>query len=367
MPAVVAERSEYDYSILKPQIFGMLERFAGDSIKKGGRVVIKPNLLAPAPPDRAVLTHPLIVKAAVEYVLGKGAKPRISDSHAMGTFEKVLHTGGFLKVLEGLDVELSEFKESVLADIGEPFGMIEIARDPLDADVVINLPKLKTHSQMLLTLAVKNLFGCVVGLRKPEWHFRTGIDRYMFASLLVGICNKINPTVTILDGILAMEGQGPGKGGNPRHLGILLGSDSAFAVDMTVCRMLGMDPLRLLTNRVAVEKGFFDNIDVIGDLPLIEDFRLPDMTPLVFGPARFQGFIRRHLLQRPDADLNRCKACGECWKYCPAKAISHDNKGISFDYDNCIRCYCCIEVCPHAALRTRETVAGKIFRKFLIS
>jgi len=364
MPTVIVKRSSYDYDVLRPHIFSFLDRFAGPSIRPKTDVVIKPNFLAPAPPEKAILTHPLIVRAAAEYVIMKGARPVISDSHAMGSFEKVLRTGGFFSALEGLDVEFREFKKISVVDIGEPFGKIEIAGEALDAAVLINLPKLKTHAQMLLTLGVKNLFGCIVGLRKPEWHFRTGVDREMFARLLFRVHAAVNPAVTILDGILAMEGQGPGRGGIPRHLGVIMGSNSAVALDMTVCRMLGLPAEDLLTNRMA-EKGLIDQIEIEGDLPQIDDFRLPSITPLVFGPPRLHGFMRRHLVQRPEVDQAACIACGACWEYCPARAISPDKNNIIFDYDKCIRCYCCIEVCPQGALSAKETFAGKTVRKFL--
>jgi uncharacterized protein (DUF362 family)/Pyruvate/2-oxoacid:ferredoxin oxidoreductase delta subunit len=365
MATVIVKRSSYDYRELKSVIFSFLDRFVGASIRKKSFVVIKPNFLAPAPPGKAMLTHPLVLKAVAEYVIDKGARPQISDSNAMGTFEKVLRTGGFLQALEGLDVEFREFKTSVPVDTGEPFGNIEIAEDAVKADLFINLPKLKTHSQMLLTLGVKNLFGCIVGLRKPEWHFRAGVDREIFAKLLVKIHAAVNPDVTILDGISAMEGEGPGRSGSPRHLGVLIGSNNAVALDMTVCCMLAMAPEDLLTNRAARDLGFDEPIEVIGDLPLITDFRFPLSSPLVFGPQHLHGFIRRHLVQRPSVNLRLCKACGECWRYCPAKANRPVKEGLEFDYDKCIRCYCCIEVCPHAALRTKETMAGKTLRRFM--
>lgn len=364
MPTVIVKRSSYDYDVLRPHIFSLLDRFAGPSIRRNTSVIIKPNFLAPAPPEKAMLTHPLIVRAVAEYVIGKGASPVISDSHAMGSFEKVLRIGGFLAALEGLDVEFREFRDSTLVDVGEPFGKIEISKDVLDAEVIINLPKLKTHAQMLLTLGVKNLFGCIVGLRKPEWHFRTGVDREMFARLLVGIHEAVNPTVTILDGVLAMEGQGPGRSGTPRHLGVIMGGGSAVAIDMTVCKMLGIPAEDLLTNRMAA-KGLPHQIEIEGDLPRIDDFRLPSITPLVFGPPGLHGFMRRHLVQRPEVDQGSCVACGACWEYCPAKAISPKKEYIVFDYEKCIRCYCCIEVCPQGALSAKETLAGKAVRKIL--
>ena len=363
---VIFRRAEYDYGTLRPLIFELLEELAGDKIRKKSRVLIKPNLLAPAQPAKAMLTHPLIVRASAEYVLQKGGVPFISDSPAMGTFERVLKESGIREALKGLNVECREFKRSVAVDVGPPFNKIEIAEDAMNADVVLNLPKLKTHTQMLLTLGVKNLFGCIVGLRKPEWHFRTGVDREMFARLLVRIYRVISPAITLLDGILAMEGQGPGKGGLPRHLGMLIAGTDAVAMDMTVCRILGLAPDSLLTNRIAAETELVSpKVLIDGEIPVIKDFRLPEITPLVFGPKSLHGFMRRHLVQRPFCDSSLCRLCGECWKYCPAGAITVDDKKLGFDYDRCIRCYCCIEVCPHGALRAIETVYGRVTRKIL--
>ncbi len=339
MHRVFTRTASYRYRSLRAHIFDLMDALCGDLIKTGSRVVVKPNLLAPATPDRAMLTHPLIVKAVVEYVLDKGGKVQLSDSPAVGSLARVLRESGIEKALAGLAVECREFKESATVAVGQPFQQLEIARDALEADVLINLPKLKTHSQMLLTLGVKNLFGCIVGWRKPEWHLRTGVDRRQFATLLVRIYQALQPAVTILDGIMAMEGQGPGRGGVPRNLGVLLGSDDAVALDITVCRMLGLEPEVLQTNASAVAAGAArDSITVHGDLPRIEDFKFPEITPLVFGPPVLQGYLRRYLLQRPVVTEDRCKMCGECWRYCPAEAIVPVRKKILFDYDKCIRC-----------------------------
>jgi uncharacterized protein (DUF362 family)/Pyruvate/2-oxoacid:ferredoxin oxidoreductase delta subunit len=366
MSKVFIRKAEYNYHTLKPVFFEIMDSVGGELIQKNSHVVIKPNLLASASPEKAIVTHPLIIKAAVEYVLDKGAEPLVSDSPAVGSFEKILKETGIRNALEGLRVEYREFKASITVDVGKPFEKIEVAADAVNADFFINLPKLKTHAQMLLTLGVKNLFGCIVGMKKPEWHLRAGIDREMFAGLLVKVCQAVNPSITIIDGILAMEGQGPGKSGDPRNLGVLVGSSDTIAIDSIICRMLGIEPDNLLTHKIAREHGLMaDEITVDGSQPEIRNFKLPEISPIVFGPRRFHGFIRRHLTQRPACNDSVCEFCGECWRYCPAEAISLDKKKINFDYDKCIRCYCCIEVCPHGALRAQETFTGKAARKVL--
>jgi uncharacterized protein (DUF362 family)/ferredoxin len=331
---------------------------------RGAQVLIKPNFLAPAKPERALTTHPLVLRAVVEYVLAKGGHPLVADSPGIGSFERLLREGRYGEALSGLDVRIKPFRRTVAVDIGGPFGRIDLAREAVEAEVVINLPKLKTHAMMLLTLGVKNLFGCVVGLKKPEWHMRSGVNRHMFARLLVQICRAINPAATLLDGILAMEGQGPGRSGTPRQIGILLGGASAPAIDAVVCRLLGLAPENLPTHRAAVELGLVPkNFSVHGDFDPITGFRLPVLGPLTFGPKRFQRSVRKHLVQRPVVNRDMCRSCGECWRYCPAKAITPYAGVIGFDYDRCIRCYCCIEMCPHGALAAVETHPGKMIRK----
>lgn len=364
MSNVLLRECSYEYGRLRNTIFAMLEETGGDLIRPGLRVVIKPNLLAPATPEKAMLTHPLVIRAVAEFAIAKGAKARISDSPALGSLQKVIATSGIRDALAGLNVECREFTRSVPVNVGPPFNTIELAEDAWKADVLINLPKLKTHTHMLLTLAVKNLFGCVVGARKPQWHFRAGINRDLFATLLVSIYSSLRPAISLVDGILAMEGQGPGRSGTPRPLGILAAGDDALAVDAALCRVFGMEPDELPTNSAARRMGLLkDPITVRGSVPLVGDFKLPAVTSLVFGPRPLHGFMRRHIAQRPAADRAACKLCGECWKYCPAHAI-HARKGaLVFDYEACIRCYCCIEVCPEGAILQVDTLTGKLMRR----
>lgn len=364
MSHVIVRAASYDHHALRPLIFEMMEAMGGAEIHGGSRVLIKPNLLAPAMPRRAILTHPAIVRFAVEYVLAKGARPLVADSPAIGSFDMILRMSGIRDALKGLDCECRPFRNSVLVDIGGPFGEIAIAEEAIRADAIVNLAKLKTHSQMLLTLAVKNLFGCIIGYRKPEWHMRAGIDRQTFARLLVRIGRTLRPSFNILDGILALEGQGPGLGGVPKLLGVLMAGRDPFAVDLTVCRMLDLDPGAVPILEAAAETdGLLTEPEIDGILPEIRGFCLPRPTSLVYGPRFLRGFIRRQLLQRPVCDGALCQMCGECGKICPAGAITPKETSLRFDYESCIRCYCCIEICPFGALRSAETLAGRLIRR----
>ncbi|MEE9910304.1 MAG: DUF362 domain-containing protein [Deltaproteobacteria bacterium] len=365
MTTVIIRRADYRYDQIRPLVFEMIEKLAGEKITPGSRVLIKPNMLSAARIEDAVLTHPLIIKAAVEYVLQKGARPQVSDSPAIGSFDKIMKENGTTEALAGLDVLCRPFKDVLSVDIGKPYGRIEMARDALEADVIINLPKLKTHSQMLLTLAVKNMFGCIIGFNKSQWHMRAGIDVMAFARLLVAIHQAVAPAVSILDGILALEGEGPGKGGTPRPVGVLAGSDDSFALDMVICEMVGVSCENVPMLKVACSDRLIPSFDMDGDIPEVAGFRLPGGGPLVFGPPVLQNFLRRHTLSSPVCDPSLCRMCGQCWTICPAGAIREKTESIGFDYGKCIRCFCCVEVCPDGALSARETLGSKITKKMI--
>lgn len=363
MSDVFFKQASYDYKVLRPAIFEMIESIDDQCIQAGDEVLIKPNLLLPASPQKGILTHPLVVKAVVEYVLEKGGKPKIADSPAIGHIQRIYRDGGYARALEGLDVPFRIFQETVPVDIGAPFGRIEIAREAMETDVIINLPKLKTHAMMLLTLGVKNLFGCIVGMEKPEWHFRVGIDKALFARLLVRISEAVKPSITLLDGILALEGQGPGKGGTPRHVGLLIGSRQAPAIESAVCQMLGLSPQHLPILKELMQSGTWnERIELHGDYAEVKNFQLPVQGPATLGPVFFQGFARQYLLARPVVSPDLCRMCGKCEEYCPAGAIIRQKDYLHFDYERCIRCYCCVEVCPYGALHSKEPLAGSLYR-----
>jgi uncharacterized protein (DUF362 family)/Pyruvate/2-oxoacid:ferredoxin oxidoreductase delta subunit len=360
MSTVIIKSAAYDEK-LSATIHSMLDMLVKDSIFPGANVLIKPNLLLPSKPDQGIMTHPLIVRAVAEYVLAKGAKVQVSDSPALGSFQKVIKDGGYLDTCKGIDIDWKPFSTSKKVDIGPPFGRIDIAADAMDADVIINLAKLKTHIMMRLTLGVKNMFGCIIGYEKPQWHFRAGIDRDLFATLLVQICRSVHPTITLVDGILALEGQGPGKSGTPKKLGILVGGRNPEAVDQVITNIVKCPLDMLPTHQAATKLGISDGIPrVIGDMFFVDHFRLPVLSPMVLGPPSFQKLMRKHLIMRPVSITKKCQHCGICEKQCPATAIVMDETRLSFDYDRCIRCYCCVEVCPFGALYATNTFLGNV-------
>ncbi|MEJ2638591.1 MAG: DUF362 domain-containing protein [Desulfosarcinaceae bacterium] len=366
MNHVWIEPASYDGPHLKRLIYAMLDRLPKGAIGPGKRVLIKPNLLVPAVPEQAATTHPLVVAAVAEFACELGAQVTVADSPVAVSADRVLRKGGYLKVLEGLPVRTANLEATIPVEIGDPFGLVPMAEAVMRSDVVLNLAKLKTHTQMLLSLGVKNLFGCVVGMEKARWHLRTGIDRLQFASLLARICAAVQPAYTIVDGILAMEGQGPGLRGEPRDFGLLVGGDNPFAVDKAICLLLGLEPHRLPTSRQAEALALFDGqVHIHGDVSICHDFNFPDLGPLSAGQTPLQRWMRRHLIQRPVADNRRCKLCRACWELCPAKVIGHDIRGIQIDAEGCIRCYCCIEVCPHGAITAKQPLLGRLFNRYL--
>ncbi|RJQ78429.1 MAG: DUF362 domain-containing protein, partial [Desulfobacteraceae bacterium] len=226
MNRVFVRHASYNFKQIRDLIAEMFDSMGSGWIGRGHRVLIKPNLLLAAAPDKGIVTHPMICRAAAQYLLDQGARVQVSDSPGVGGFRKVITDTGYKEAFEGLDVTLKAFEGSLDVDVGEPFGRIPIAREAIEADRVINLAKLKTHAQMYLTLGVKNIFGCIVGLRKPEWHMRIGVDRRIFARLLVQIHQAVAPAFTIVDGVTALEGQGPGRSGRAREMGLLVGGSN---------------------------------------------------------------------------------------------------------------------------------------------
>jgi Pyruvate/2-oxoacid:ferredoxin oxidoreductase delta subunit len=237
------------------------------------------------------------------------------------------------------------------------FQRFEIARAVREADLVINLPKLKTHGMMTLTGAVKNLFGCIPGRRKVQWHFNTGVNRDAFARMLVELSALIRPRLTIMDAVVGMEGNGPGSG-DPRLVGVVLAGQDPVAIDVVSGTMVGADPSLLYVVRAAAAAGIgetrLDRITILGatlESVMIRGFRLPPQEHLEWRmPEWARGFLKDALTTRPEIDHERCIRCGICQGHCPQGAIGNTAGRFEISYRNCIRCFCCQEFCPQGAI-----------------
>lgn len=330
-------------------------------VRPGERVLLKPNLLSAKPPEAAVTTHPEIIRAVIGLVREAGGIPFVGDSPGIGSLARVAKASGIMQVVEETGTPLVAFDEAVEVAGSGTFRRIGLARPYLEADRVINLPKLKTHEMMTITCAVKNLFGAVVGPAKAGWHLKAGADRELFARVLVEVHQVRPPDLTIVDAIIGMEGNGPGSG-DPRFIGALLAGPDAVAVDMAAADLLGIPPLLRYTERAAAELGLpgadRDQITLVGtplpDLAL-KDFRPARITDAQFGlPGWLKKPLRNHLTARPRQNRERCVLCGACVAACPPQAMTIAGNRLVIDYDACIRCFCCRELCPHDALDVRE-------------
>lgn len=344
---------------------GGIERF----VQKGNRVLLKPNLLYGKAPEKAVTTHPSIVKGMIKIVREGGGIPVLGDSPSVGGLVKTAEKAGIKRVADEMSCPLVEFDRPVFSakGAGAHFKQLEIDQAILEADVIINLPKWKTHGQTLLTLGVKNLFGCVPGPRKALWHLRAGEDRRLFAQVLVDLYQIVKPPLTVLDGIVGMEGNGPNSG-HPIPLGLILASNDALSIDQVVCDLLGISRKALPTNRVALEQGIGrDEIDVLGER--IEDvsvphFQFPPLSEADWGLPRFiRRALKNALSTKPVIEDGKCILCNRCVEICPPKALERKEKRLSLDYGKCIRCFCCQEVCSEGAITIKPGWAMKIIGK----
>jgi uncharacterized protein (DUF362 family)/Pyruvate/2-oxoacid:ferredoxin oxidoreductase delta subunit len=329
-------------------------------VTKGSHVLLKPNLLYGKSPEKAVTTHPAIVKGMIQIVREAGGVPFVGDSPSVGSLTRTAEKTGIKAVAEEMRCPLVEFDKPVLPSEkrGRIFKQLEIDRAVLEADIIINLPKLKTHAMTLLTLGVKNLFGCIPGPRKALWHLKAGEDRKTFAQILVDVYQVIRPSLTILDGIVGMEGNGPNSG-RAIPLGLILASEDSLSLDQIVCDLLGISRKSLLTNRVAFERGLGkDGIKVVGER--VEDVRIPRFQfPTLSQPDwNLPGFLKRALknalTSKPVIQEEVCSACDRCSEICPPKALARNGKDLIFDYGRCIRCLCCLEVCPEGAISIKQ-------------
>lgn len=341
----------------------------GAFVKRGDRVLLKPNLLSGKAPEKAVTTHPAVVKGVIQIIQEAGGIPFLGDSPAIGSAKRVAEKAGIKEIADSLGCPIVEFDRPVLPPErkGKVFKNFEIDQSVFEADVIINLPKWKTHAQMFLTLGIKNLFGCVPGPRKALWHLKGGEDPKLFAQVLVDLYQVIQPSLTILDGVVGMEGNGPGSG-DPIPLGLILASGDPLSLDQIVCDLLGLSRNSLMTNRVALEQGLGGNgVVTVGERledVKITNFKFPNPFRIDwYLPGFIKKTLKSALSSKPVIEKKVCKLCNQCVEICPPKALKENEKGLRIDYGQCIRCFCCQEICPEGAIRIKPGWALKLVSK----
>lgn len=347
----------------------------GAFVQPGQKVLLKPNLLGAFSPEEATTTHPSVVRATVILVQEAGGIVSLGDSPGTGELSAALRRSRIGSVAEELGASIGDFKTSVEIERAENVvgRRLPLAKAVSDADVVITLPKLKTHAQMGFTCALKNQFGLIVGTEKSLWHYRLQ-DRDWLAALMIDINQLARPSLAIVDAIIGMEGHGP-SGGDPREIGALVVGGDITAVDAVCCDLVGIDPASLPLMRAARRAGYGTGekaqIELFGT-PLAElrvpDYKQPPRTHSVLDilplPKRMAVWVRRILTARPEIDPQLCIHCNACKKGCPVQppAIDPERGGGGVDQSTCIRCYCCHEFCPVKAIHLKRSWIDRVFR-----
>jgi len=315
--------------------------------KKGDRVLVKPNLLSARDIDMGVTTHPKTLEVVLEFLLGLETLPFVGDSPPDGNGYAVAKKTGLIEVCEKYNVDFVELDEPVKVKHSGEYSF-SISKKVLDADKIVNLAKLKTHSLTILTLAVKNTFGCVPGKEKASWHFKA-LNNNNFAKLMVEICSAVNPTLSIVDGLVAHEGNGPSNG-KPKRQGVIFLSENPFALDDAVASCLGLPrkkyPILIEAGKMKLIPQYQTTGEWAGTMTLPK-------TSLVFSGLSFISNRFNTFKKKPSIDEDQCIKCRKCERNCPVQAIDIDSFNI--DYSKCIRCYVCHEVCPEDAIQLKGT------------
>ncbi len=365
IPVSVVRCDDYTYPNVHRAVqtcfdhLGGLKRF----VRKDQKVLIKPNLLSAKDPSRAITTHPMVVRAVTEQVQNLGAVPILGDSPGGVDrgIRRVWENTKLSEVAGQTGAKLVAFETSGVHPKTTPAGKTYfIAKPVVDADVIISLPKLKTHTLTLMTCAVKNMFGSIPGFRKAEYHKQAPKPKD-FAQVVVDIFSLTRPHLTLVDAVVCMDGDGPSSG-DPKYAGLLFSSTNAVALDMVAAKIMGFKDNEIDTTRIAQKKGLgpksFEQIQIHGerleDIPLPK-FVLPSNRFIKMIPDFLLKLITPFVWVRPNILDGNCTNCNVCVENCPTKSIHKGKNRPHFDYSRCINCMCCHELCPHRAIYLQKS------------
>ena len=370
---VAVSAADYSPELIDRKIGQAMELLGGMSrfVQPGERVLLKPNMLEGLPSECAVTTHPEVVRAMIGQVRQLGATPLVGDSPGVSSTLKTAEKCGILAVCQQENVELVPFEHSVEYPCPEGRTLKKFyLTDVLGrVDKVISLAKMKTHTFMGMTGATKNLFGCIVGVQKAQFHLRTQ-QRRDFAGMLVDLALLVKPVLSIVDGVAGMEGNGP-RNGRPIQAGLLLAGANHFAVDIVMAEMMGLRPEELPVASLSLELGLtpaFDAIELVGEARQVRHQFVPPRSMRSLEdrvPAWFAKGARSQLTARPEVQPN-CIGCGRCVDHCPPQAMQLVGGFAQIDDAKCIRCYCCQELCPANAIQLQSGLLLKLAQQLLM-
>ena len=370
MSKVALVRCEsYEYNKVKEAVKKGIDLIGGMSkfSNKNEKILLKPNLLMGFAPEKCVTTHPSVFKAVAEIFKSNSAKVSYGDSPGFGSTINAAKKAGLVKIAEELDIKLADFKngKEIFFEKGIQNKKFFIAKAVLENDAVISIGKLKTHGLMKMTCAVKNQFGCIPGTMKAEYHVKLP-SAYEFGKMLIDLDRYIKPKLYIIDGIKAMDGNGP-SGGTPIAMNVLLFSTDPIALDATICRLVNVKPELVPTNIYGKETGhgtFFENeIELVGDdfnLFKKNDFQVDRSEIKILKSGSFKNILSNLLIPKPIINKLKCVKCGVCINICPVKpealnwSDQSKSKPPAYNYTKCIRCFCCQELCPENAISLKR-------------
>jgi uncharacterized protein (DUF362 family)/NAD-dependent dihydropyrimidine dehydrogenase PreA subunit len=325
-------------------------------------------MLGPYPPEKGITTHPEVIRSLVRALRRRGATCMVGDNPGLNGYaanERCARISGILDAAEGAYVNLA--KESVQVSGKSPLvGKMVVSRAVLEADLLVNVPKFKTHVQTRITGAVKNMFGILVGAEKARVHLSVPRPR-QFSEALVDIYRIRIPDLTILDAVVGMEGNGPSSR-DLRPVGKVIASVNGVSVDGLMAAMMGFPPKTVDYLDIAGERGLGEidpeRMEIRGSWQPLPGFR----PPLSFISRGWSGTWVNKLLYRPlvkprlkvRGDL--CNQCGVCVEHCPAQALS-PGEVPRLDEKTCISCYCCYELCPRQAVELTSWMRWATGRK----
>ena len=378
----VVSLDEYEPAAARAALEKLLEQIGGlDFVRPGMKVGVKVNLVSAMKPETAATTHPVLVRALCEMLVERGAEVVVGDSPG-GPFTAIyLNRVYSVSGMNGAMIpgaSLNRNYESAFCDGFD--GAVSLKGFEYAAwldgvDALIDFAKLKSHGMMSLSAAVKNLFGCIPGTVKPEYHYRFPNTRD-FANMLIDLDEFFKPALSIVDGVIGMEGNGPTMG-NPKKIGALVASASPYACDRVCAEIIGLEEENVPTLALARERGLCPprgEIEVIGDVESVKvaDFdnveRLNSIEFLgdlvgVRGKL-WSNLLKKAMCSRPRLTPKKCVGCKKCFEICPAKAITMKKNKPHIDREKCIRCFCCQEFCPKGALKVHRPTIARIISKF---